>query len=400
MRRVSRIVGPINSLMRPASDRQRGDADALFDKMIRQAEAASGGTAAGDEAFLEEYRFLVRQVARVDSASALGWMGIVGDIRGRMTNRFRVRRLIAENPAILDEPIERPIVVTGMPRTATTLAHKILAWPEENRAPLMWELQATDRADVDEKVRRGRIKVATRSANFGHVFSPVLPQIHAMEPLSPEECVFALPHGRNWLVCFRMPGYRDWLSTHDFQPDYEYYKQVLQVLQYGTQRRRWVLKSPYHLEHLDVLLKVFPDAKIMWTHRDPNTVIGSWCSLMETGVALCNRTYDPHVIGKDWLEMLAQMVNAGRDMRTKLPRDRVVDVSYHQLTANPHEELPGIFKRLEMDWTARDEGNLETVLARPGMKRGHEYSLGHYGLDPDKVDAAFGDYARMVNSMR
>src|SRR5690606_29278097 len=154
-----------------------------------------------------------------------------------------------------------------------------------------------------------------------------------------------------------------------------------------------------HLEHLDTLLKVFPDAKIMWTHRDPNTVMGSWCSLMETGVALCNRTYDPHAIGKDWLEMLSGMVSAGRDVRTRLPRDRVVDVSYHQLTASPYEQLPGIFKRLEMGWTARDEANLEAVLARPGMKRGHEYSLGHYGLDPDMVDEAFGDYARMVNSM-
>lgn len=400
MRRVSRMVGPLNTVMQPMSNRQRGDVDALFDRIVRQAEAASGGTAAGDEAFVEEYRFLVRQVARVQSASPLGWVGITGDIRGRLTNRFRVRRLIAEHPEILDEPIERPIVVTGMPRTATTLAHKILAWPEENRAPLMWELQATDRADIDDKVRRHRIKVATRAASFGHVFSPVLPQIHAMEPQSPEECVFALPHGRNWLVCFRMPGYRDWLRTRDFQADYEYYKQVLQVLQFGGQRRRWVLKSPYHLEHLDTLLKVFPDVKIMWTHRDPNTVMGSWCSLMETGVALCNRDYDPHVIGRDWLEGLSEMVGKGRDVRTQLPRERVIDVSYHQLTANPHEELPGIFKRLEMDWTPRDEGNLETVLARPGMKRGHEYSLAHYGLDPDMVDEAFGDYARMVHAMR
>jgi hypothetical protein len=394
------MVGPLNLLMQSSVSGQRGDVDAMFDKMVRQAEAASGGTAVGDEAFLEDYRYLLRQVAAVPTASPLGWTGITGDIKGRMTNRFRVRRLIAEHPEIEDEPIEAPIVVTGMPRTATTLAHKILARPEGNRAPLMWELQATDRADIPDAVRKRRIAVARRAANFGHVFSPVLSQIHAMEPESPEECVFALPHGRNWLVCFRMPGYRKWLDRHDFLPDYRYYRQVLQVLQFGGRRRRWVLKSPYHLEHLDTLLRVFPDAKIMWTHRDPNTVMGSWCSLMETGVALCNREYDPHDIGRDWLEMLAQMVRIGRDVRTTLPRDRVVDVSYHQLTANPHEELPGIFKRLDMEWTPVDEQNLHDVLARPGMRRGHEYTLAHYGLDPDMVDDAFGDYVRMVHGMR
>ncbi|WP_051393539.1 sulfotransferase family protein [Glycomyces arizonensis] len=394
------MVRPINAVMQPASNRQRNDVDAVFDKTVRRAEAASGGSAAGDEAFVEEYRFLMRQIAAVPTVSGLGWTGIVGDIRGRMTNRFRVRRLLAEHPEIADEPIERPIIVTGLPRTATTLAHKILARPESNRAPLMWELQATDRADIDPAIRKRRIKVATQAAKFGHGFSPVLPQIHPMEPESPEECVFALPHGRNWLVCFRMPGYRDWLASHDFLPDYRYYRQVLQVLQFGGPRKRWVLKSPYHMEHLESLLKVFPDATIMWTHRDPGTVMGSWCSLMETGVALCNREYDPHQIGRDWLEMLGDMVRIGRDVRARLPRERVVDVSYHQLTANPYSELPGLFAKLGMPWTGADEDNLRDVLARPGMKRGHEYSLAHYGLDVDMVDHTFGDYVRMVHNMR
>ncbi|GAB3995966.1 hypothetical protein GCM10029992_14670 [Glycomyces albus] len=157
---------------------------------------------------------------------------------------------------------------------------------------------------------------------------------------------------------------------------------------------------PYHLENLDTILKVFPDAKILWTHRDPNTVMGSWCSLMESGTALANRTYDPHHIGADWIEMLSRMVDTARSSRAKLPRDQIVDVSYHQLTGNPYGELPGIFERLELDWTDDDHDNLGRVLARPGMKRGHEYSLAHYGLDEDMVDRAFGDYTRMVHAMR
>lgn len=400
MRRVSRMVSPINSLLQPVSARQRRDVDAVIDKTIRQAESDSGGTAAGDEAFIDDYRQLYYEIAAVPSISALGWLSAVAELRSRLANRFRVHRLIAERPEIADEPIDRPIIVTGLPRTATTLAHKILAQPADNRAPLMWELQATDRADADAAIRKRRRKIAARSATFGHVFSPVLPQIHPMDAQSPEECVFALPHGRYWLVRFRMPGYRQWIETRDFLPDYQYLRQVLQVLQAGGPRRRWVLKSPYHLEYIDTLLQVFPDAKIMWTHRDPITVMGSWCSLMETGVALCNRSYDPHQIGRDWLAMLSQMIHTGRDLRARLPRDRIVDVSYHQLTADPYQELPGIFAKLGMEWTADAEDNLAKVLARPGMRRGHEYSLGHYGLDPSMVDDAFGDYVRMVTAMR
>lgn len=400
MRRVSRMVGPVNAMMQSSSRKQRSDADAAFDKLVARAEQESGGSSAGDEAFLEEYRTLLREVATVPTISGLGWTGMLTDLRTRMANRFRVRRLIAEHPEIADEPIDRPIIVTGLPRTATTLAHKILARPEGNRAPLMWELQATDRFDIDERLKRRRRRVAAQLSTFGHRFAPSLKQIHPMEPESPEECVFALPHGRNLLVCLRLPEYRAWLDRHDYLADFQYYKQVLQVLQTGAPRKRWVLKSPYHLENLDTILKVFPDAKILWTHRDPNTVMGSWCSLMESGTALANRSYDPHHIGADWIEMLSQMVDTARNSRAKLPRAQIVDVSYHQLTGNPYGELPGIFERLELEWTDDDQDNLGRVLARPGMKRGHEYSLAHYGLDEDQVDRAFGDYTRMVHAMR
>src|SRR5690625_4884718 len=156
MRRVSRMVRPINSLLQPVSAHQRRDVDAVIDKTIRQAESDSGGTAAGDEAFIDDYRRLYHQTAAVPSICARRSRPAVAELRSRLANRFRVHRLIAERPEITDEPIEQPVIVTGLPRTATTLAHKILAQPEGHRAPLMWELQATDRADADAAIRKRR----------------------------------------------------------------------------------------------------------------------------------------------------------------------------------------------------------------------------------------------------
>ncbi|THV33632.1 sulfotransferase family protein [Glycomyces buryatensis] len=400
MRRVARWVRPLNAAMTPALSRALRNPDAVFDRVVAKAEQASGMSAGQDPDFTEDFRQLLHRFADVPTISYMGWMGTVTEMGMRLENRLRIRRLHTENPEIANEPIDRPIIVVGLPRTATTLAHKVIADPEDNRAPLLWEFHNADRFDIDPRLRVQRRKKAGQVSKAVNIITPIWADIHPSSAETPEECVLALPHGLHWMTRFPLPGYRDWLGQRDFVPDYQYLKEFLQVLQHGDRPRRWVLKSPFHMYNIGALLQVFPDAKIMWTHRDPQTVMGSWCSLVETGTALCNRTYDPRRIGAEWLDTLSWMVEQGRRARLQVPPERMVDVSYHQLTADPYGQLPDIFERLDMKWTMREEGNLETVLARPGMRRNHEYSLGRYGLDLDQVEEAFGDYTRMVASMR
>lgn len=400
MRRIARWVRPLNAAMSSALSRAVRDPDAAFEKLVGKAEQGAGFGADTDADFIDDFRELLHRFAAVPTISYLGWTATVTELQMRLENRLRIRRLIAESPEIAAEPIDRPIVVVGLPRTATTLAHKIIAAPEGNRAPLMWEFQYADRADADPRLRERKRRDAERISSMVKYIAPVWPTIHPTGADTPEECVLALPHGMHWLTRFRLPGYREWLAERDFAPDYAYLKEFLQVLQHGDRPRRWVLKSPFHLYNLDMLLEVFPDAVVMWTHRDPQTVMGSWCSLVETSTATCNRDYDTHRIGHEWLETLSWMVEEGRDARLRVPAGRMVDVSYHQLTADPYGQLPAIFEQLGLEWTDRDDGNLDAVLARPGMRRNHEYSLGRYGLDHDMVESAFGDYSRMVNAMR
>ncbi|GAA1687321.1 sulfotransferase [Glycomyces endophyticus] len=400
MRRIASWVKPLNAAMAPSLTRAVRDPDAAFEQALGKAEAGAGIGADIDRDFVEDYRALMHRFAKVRDISFLGWTATSSELQMRMENRLRIRRLHAEDPRIASEPIDRPIVVVGLPRTATTLAHKVIAEPEGNRAPLMWEFHHADRFDVDPKLRERRLAKARKISSAVGMITPIWETIHPSTAETPEECVLALPHGLQWGTRFKLPGYRDWLAQHDFVPDYQYLKEFLQVLQSGDRPRRWVLKSPFHLYNLDALLKVFPDAHILWTHRDPQTVMGSWCSLVETGTALCNRRYDTHEIGREWLESLSWMVEQGRLMRLGIPPERMVDVSYHQLTADPYGQLPRIFEQLGLKWSHREEGNLENVLARPGMRRNHEYTLSRYGLDPDKVDRAFGDYTKLVAAIR
>ncbi|WP_026931506.1 sulfotransferase family protein [Glycomyces tenuis] len=395
MRRTARWLPVANALSASHVRRQRARAAQVFDRMVRKAERQSGADAGIAAEFVDSYRLLLGEVARQETLSAIGWQGYIDDLTRRMTNHLRVERLIAEDPEIADEPIERPVVVVGLPRTATTLAHKVLLAPEGNRAPLMWELMNTHRGDIDPQLRAELVKDAQTMASLASKASPVWDLIHPMNALQPEECVFALPHGYGFYTRSAMPGYRKFIDERDYTGDYEHLKRVLQVLQWNRPKRRWVLKCPFHLFNLDVLLGVFADATIVWTHRDPSTAMGSWCSLVETGRALHHRRYDPSTIGPEWLEILSRGVAAAREVRAKSSEERFVDVPYHSLTAEPHTFLPGLFERLDMPWTEAEADKLDKALARPGTRRGHEYDLSRYGIGLGDVEAAFGDYVRL-----
>ncbi|GAB4003714.1 hypothetical protein GCM10029992_46600 [Glycomyces albus] len=193
MRRIARWVPPVNAMMAPALARGVRDPDRVFDGILARAEARSGATAAIDAAFIDDFRELLRRFSQVESISYMGWSATCTELQMRLENRMRIRRLIAESPEITSEPIDRPIVVVGLPRTATTLSHKVFAQPEGNRAPLTWEFQHADRADADPAERAKYFKRSQRLSKTIKYMLPVWPVIHPSSADTPEECVLALP---------------------------------------------------------------------------------------------------------------------------------------------------------------------------------------------------------------
>ncbi|WP_026923777.1 sulfotransferase family protein [Glycomyces arizonensis] len=399
MQRVAPWLKAVNVVLAPTIANRRNKVDKAIDRAVRAAEAKTDGTASGDERFIEEMRFVLSCFADVDDLTPIGWMGTVGDLGTRLENRFRIRKLHAQHPEIADEPIERPIVVVGMPRTGTTVTHRVLAAAEAHRAPLMWELLHTDLGDIPEATRAEYLKQAAKVAEGAAKASPAMRSIHTLGAEEPEECVFVLPHGLIYLVRARMPRYEQWMLDRDYTPDYQYLKQALQVLQHGRERRRWVLKSPAHLWNLETLLKTFPDAQVVWTHRDPATVLGSMCSLAETSMSAHVRNPDPHQIGRTWLGMLATGVGRATAARRNLPEDTLIDVPYRHLTEAPGRRLPDLFERLGAPWGERERRGLEGLLAHRGGGSGHRYELSRYGIADAEVEQAFGDYGRFVDSL-
>ncbi|MFI9170007.1 sulfotransferase family protein [Streptomyces lincolnensis] len=374
-----------NLLVRPAFG-SRHDPGRVFDRI-----AAKAGQAPGDGQFVEDFRSLLGWWAKADRLTPVGWLSAQAHVRRHLTNRARVRRLIAEHPEIAREPIEKPVFVVGLPRTATTVTHAVLALSEEHRSPLLWELLAPD-LRLPPRQRRGAIAAGRRMVQGTDLFAPRFRDIHAMVAEGPEECTFALPHALMPFSQARIPEYRDWHCERDFVPDYQYLKQVYQVLQYGRPRRRWMLKSPMHLENLDALRAVFPDATIVWCHRDPVTVVASFCSLIEHGMAVSARPVDLPGIGAVWLDLLSRAMTRGLAARADIPPEHLVDVPYSWLGSDPAAGAPKLYAAVSAPWTQADAARLPAAVARPKGTRRHTYDLSRYGLTPADVEAAFADY--------
>lgn len=391
MERVSPWLKAVNTVLTPAISGRRKKIDRLLERAVREAEDRTGSTAHGEDAFIADMRALLAGYADIHGLTLTGWVGVQQEVTDRLENRLRVRKLHALNPEIADEPVSRPIVVTGVPRTGTTMLQRLLAVPATHRSPLMHELMHADLESADHMRR------AERATDFLNKAVPTFGTVYDMHPLKPDADVWVLPHGIGHLVRAQPPGYVQWMLERDYTPDYRYLKQTLQVLQHGRPRRRWVLRAPAHLWNLGALVKAFPDAQIVWTHRDPAAALASLCSMTETATAMNTGEIDPREIGRTWLGLFATGIDRARAARARLPEYAVVDVPYRDLTRDARERLPQLFDHLGAPWGRTEADALEAALAaRP---TDHKYDLARYGLTEGEVDQALGDYKRAYGAL-
>jgi hypothetical protein len=285
-------------------------------------------------------------------------------------------------------PVRQPVFVTGLPRTGTTALHALLAALPGHRAPLMWELLDPCPPEAGERRPDRRLRRAERMARLAHHMAPAYRAIHPVQARAPEECVLALPHSMLHYAKARIPRYRDWCAGRDATPDYAYLRQLLQVLQFGQPPRRWILKSPFHLWNLGALLRAFPDATVVWTHRDPAAALASWCSLAEVSRQLYNRRVDLALLGRDWMRLWSEAAERAAPVRRAAVRP-FLDVRQDELAAAPWTALEPILASLgvELDLVARQR--IAAPAPRSAAPVAHHHRLERYGLTAQTVREAF-----------
>lgn len=343
----------------------------------------------GDETFRAPLRLLLDSLEREARLTPLGRLIARTDIVRLLANRLHIVDTLAREPAITDAPIHRPIFIIGLPRTGTTILHELLAQDPANRVPMSWEVQTVwpppERATYDTDPR-----IAAVDRHFAGVdrIIPGFKRMHPMGALLPQECVALMAHDFATMIYHTthdVPTYQAWLESCDARWIYVSHKRQLQYLQWRCPAERWVLKSPGHLWMLPALLAVYPDARIVQTHRDPLKVIASLTSLITYLRSMASDHQDPHAIAADWTARLARGLEYTMRVRdeVRLPSERVFDMQFAEFIGDEIAMVRRIYTHFGIALGAEAETRMRRFLAaNPADKHGrHRYRLADAGLD-------------------
>lgn len=347
----------------------------------------------GDERFLEPFRQALEGYAGPEFSSLT--YAFVRAIASRaVVNRVRIEQHLKDHPALLDIPVERPIFVLGFPRTGTTLLQNLLGLDDDRRGLEWWELNHPAPVHPDPVIdRERRLRVSQRDLDTAGLFTPEMHQIHHMTATTVEECWplftstmavlnFDLAHGN------RVFG--DWLLNYDMEWPYREYKRQLQLLLGQRPASQLVLKCPEHLWFVDSLLKVFPDACIVWTHRDPFDAVASYCSM----VTLVRRTLmgavDPVQVGEHVSGRFLQGVT--RAMAALEGSDRVFHVRFSDLVADPTAVVGQVEQHFDLKRSSTDALQAWLDAPREDARGRHVYDAARYGLDAEVMHRQFAEY--------
>lgn len=359
----------------------------------------------GGEAIVEPLSVLLPALEDEARLTVLGrWMTRRFLLR-LLTVRLHLVRYCRADPAVVDEVIEAPVVVTGVPRTGTTILHTLLALDPALRAPVGWELlwpvpppvPATWHSDP-------RIPVADAELRLLDQATGTLDAIHEYGARRPKECLSAHSfafRSEEFTARYHVPTYEQWLESCDMTPAYEAHKLVLQLLQRrwpppGRPAPRWVLKSPVHLHSLPVLLATYPDVRLAVTHRDPLTVLASVTSLVATLRWVHSDAVDVvelgHVHARRYhadLERLTTLDEAGGFGAAPVHHGH-----YASFMTDPIASMRAVYGHLGLDLRPPVEAAMAAHLAeRPRDHHGgHDYAFADLGLDPDEQRRRFERY--------
>ncbi|WP_183094920.1 sulfotransferase family protein [Nocardioides stalactiti] len=376
--------------------RQRADVGS-YDDIAEAAIRTTGLSDFGGTAHEEGLRLLVDDLASPEAGlTPIGNYFHRSEVKSALVGRLMTEARFAEFPEHADVAIDRPIFVVGLPRTGTTALHRLLCADPGHQGLELWLTQFPQPRPPRETWEADPIFNAMQGAfQQHHVSNPEFMGIHYMDATSPEECWRLLRQtGKSisYESLANVPRYSEWLAGQDWTDAYERHRQNLQLVGLHDQEKRWVLKNPSHLVALDALMKVYPDALIVTTRRDPVTSIASACSLSAEATADMSTTFVGKTIGSTQLGMLERSWQAFTSARKNYDPAQFVDVDYKGFVTDPVGTVEGIYDAFGIEWSAAARAEVGRIDAesRTGKARpSHKYDLADYGLTEDQVRAAF-----------
>jgi hypothetical protein len=356
--------------------------------LLQHAMRSTGLDDFGDELWREPFQVLVKSLEDEAQLTLMGRLMARSDIVLWLNTRLRVVDTLKRYPQILDEEVTAPMVIVGLPRSGTSILFELLSQDPEVGVPLMWEaLQPCPPPEAATYTTDARIAQAHNLFTQWNRVAPEFASMHEMRGDIPAECgllmagTFISDHIAS---LHQTHSYSAFCIEADYRPVYEYHRTILQILQWKNPRRRWLLKAPEHQVHLDTLLQVYPDARIVQTHRDPIVCMASTTSLMGTLYYMRSdqpfnaQLFDNIIMGEATAQRLAHVIEQRE--QGIVPAANITDSRYQDLMDEPMGCIAGIYAHFGMTLSTAAR---ERMLAYLGNK-----PKGKFGAHQYRVDAA------------
>jgi Sulfotransferase family len=370
--------------------------------IVAEAQQRAGGLSDfGAGPFLEPLALLLESIEREARLNAIGRIIAKERVLGHVVNRLGYVDDRKRHPTIADERIVKPVFIIGLPRTGTTILHDILAQDPANRAPITWETMFPS-PPPEAATFTTDPRIARCAATFPSVDLQI-PAFKAMHPMGAElsqECVTMMGEA----MCtplfhnqFRVPTYEDWVDREaDWSHVYRLHERQLQHLQWRNKRDRWVLKTGAHMWGLEHLLATYPDARIVFTHRDPVKSMTSYASLTSLVRSMGSDSVDPLEIAADWTERLRRVLEHAIEVRraNEYPDAIFYDMYFSDFVADQFAVVEKIYDAFDLPMSATGAERMRAYIADhpKGVDGIHRYAPEEFGVVPDTIRRAFRTY--------
>ncbi len=328
----------------------------------------------------------------------VAWGMVVGVLRGR-AQAFRAMR---DNPGFDGQPITAPVVITGIPRSGTTALHRLMAVDPRFQGLQTWLLDSPmPRPPVETWRDYPEFQKSVAIIEARYAAAPQKRAAHHVAAEEVHECCMLLRQSfvSNILSCaWSAPTYDAWWQSQDETAAYEYYRRCVQLIGSTAPDKRWLLKNPGHIGHLDLLFAVYPDAKVIQTHRDPAKAVPSLVALlMQMHPALEEGRADQRaeIMLRREVAKWAHALREADKVRGQFP-GRVLDIVHGDFHREPMSVLERIYAFIGMDIPEKTRAAFERRIAeQPELQHGvHRYDISDYNMSPAEAREPYGDYVQ------
>lgn len=376
------------------------------ESLMNAAKKTTGLNDFGTDFWEEPLEVMLKSIREEAQLHSIGQFITRQRIINLLSVRLRAEYYFKKHPEILEQELYPCMVIVGLQRTGTTKLQRLLASDPENRSVLSWEALNPAPINNDIKTGKERIKIAKTSVKGLQYMSPGFFAIHPIEYEAPEEDVLLLDVSflsTTTEATMNVPTYAAWLEKADQSSAYEYMVKLLKLLQWQRPGKRWVLKTPHHLEFLPLVKKYFGNVQFIWTHRNINECIPSFLSMVSYSRILFSEEVDQHTVAKQWVRKNGFMLSKALEYRKNDKGDVVfTDVLYEDLIKDTIDAVKRIYRDRGEPVSAELLASFEAGNSRnPKEKYGiHQYELSDFGIDESYIRDYMASYEHFQTSLK